>query len=690
MGSRKTYFSHAFKLAAALASVLSVVGGITVAAASAQTARFEPLYQEFPPQVPGQNSTFATGQMPAQGNVARLASNPYSATQVQNSARILRSQPAFLPPARQRATVNRRALVGQGRMIAAGFRQEPGVLGSLPGAPGPTVLKKQDDPKDGPQNFFGDNQAVPTIPRNNPPQGPRPNTQQPEGLPEGELPPDIFKNPFDKERRTQPSGSTIDVPGDLTPEDPNERPDPPKNDEEAEEPSENSGPQQRPNPFVPLESERKDNEIDYQTGRGFDTTRNLSNVYRPPAPEGSSVLGSGQQPNNGVYYVPAYDPIPGTQQSTLAPPTVMSPDCHHGQQPAWPGQYAQQQPLYFQQPQYQQPQYQQPPYQQPPYQQPPYQQPPYQQRQYQQPPYQQPAYQPPAYLQPHYQQPPTQYAPPQQYAHPQQYAPAPGLAPQQPVYSSVVEPLTDTDLANKGPMAPVRRGLLGKIQRDLKKDWGFGDYQSCQNSGSCSSGCDSVGCSASNATCPVFYIGFQGAWNDAFNVANGQGSELQLDDGTAFYFSLGRMNGRNLRTEIELSFRDNDISSLLTPNAELPYTGQLQTFSGMGNLYWEFIKFPTGRLKPYIGAGVGFISVSSDLRLPSDPSTTNSQTSSSSSFAYQWMAGVNYKVSNHLDLYGEYRFVDADSFGISSDRDELSGNFGYSANSIGGGLRWKF
>lgn len=242
-------------------------------------------------------------------------------------------------------------------------------------------------------------------------------------------------------------------------------------------------------------------------------------------------------------------------------------------------------------------------------------------------------------------------------------------------------------------MTQVRRGLLGKIQQDLKNDWGFGDYQSCQGSGSCggcNSGCGSACQSSCGAKCPVFYIGFQGAWNNAFDVANGLGSELELDDGSAFFFSLGRMNGRNLRTEIELSFRNNDISSLLTPDAELPYTGQLQTFSGMANLYWEFINFPTGRLKPYIGGGAGFMSVSSDLRLTSDPSPVADQTASSSSFAYQWMAGVNFKVSNHLDLYGEYRFVDAESFGISSDRDDLSGNFGYSANSVGGGLRWKF
>jgi len=273
------------------------------------------------------------------------------------------------------------------------------------------------------------------------------------------------------------------------------------------------------------------------------------------------------------------------------------------------------------------------------------------------------------------------------------------MHPEQQVYTPVVQPPANMvcNDGSQGPMTTARRGLFSKLKQDWKNDWGFGDYQSCHNTGNCG-GCD-IGCGrstcgvggcGSGATCPVFYFGFQGGWNEAFDVVNSQGSELSLDDGTAFYFSLGRMNGRNLRTEIELSFRDNDITSLLTADGELPASGDLQTFSGMTNVYWEFIKSPTGRLKPYIGAGVGFLSATTDLRLASDLGSSATESDSSSSFAYQWMAGINFKVSNHLDLYGEYRFVEADGFGIQSDRDDLSGDFDYSANSVGGGLRWKF
>ena len=637
MGSRKTIFllSLSIKRVATLASVLGAMGAIAVATASAQTAQFEPRNQ-MTRQISHSRDIVLDASLAAEKNVSRLASNTFSPKQIQNSARIISSQSAFLPSAQRQATVNRRALVGRGRMVSAGFRQEPEALGSLPPIPTRPAIQKQDKP----QGFFGEDQPVPTIPRNDTPSIPAPNTQQPNTPQNGELPADVFQDPFANERRPDPDKNSIEIPSQLLTA-PNTQEDSPREKERQEDTPERQTP--RPNPFLPQQNEF-DPQIDYQSGRGFNTTRSRSNVYRPPGSETFS------QPDGGVYFVPAYDPIPGTQHSTLAPPTTITQGHPTWQQhPAWPHQHI---------PQHQHPQHQHPQYQHP-------------------------QYQHPQYQHPQYQLPPIPHAPPLQ------FAPGPVVNnPQQQVYTPAVAPSTTT-FGSQGPITPVRRSLLGKIHRDLKKDWDFGDYQSCFDAGNCS-GCDSSCGSSCDTTCPVFYIGFQGAWNDAFDVANDQGSELELDDGSAFFFSLGRMNGRNLRTEIQLSFRSNDISSLLTPNAELPATGQLETFSGMANLYWEFVDFPTGRLKPYIGGGAGFTSVSSDFRLASDPSSQDDSTESNSSFAYQWMAGVNYKVSRHLDLYGEYRFLDVESFGISSNRDELSGDFGYSANSIGAGLRWKF
>ena len=632
MGSRKTILTQHLKQIVALASVLGSIGGLCANTAFGQLTISQPSTHSV--------QQVGYGQSVLQGKITTTLPEPVYVPQPgRTSARIIPSQPAFAIPPRQQATVNRRALVGQGRMISAGFRQESGQDEIQLQTPNNTGPQQEDS-----NNFFGENQSMPTVPR--PVIPPAPDNDTPdrsEQLP-GELPPDVFRNPFENERRNDqdklgsPDKETVEIPNQTLPDNSEEQ------QRNNDKPSEGSDSRPlAPNPFEPQPGQTQ-NEIQYRSGSGINTTRSQSNVYQAPGTNDRSQP-DGSQPGSGVYFVPAYDPIPGTQQSTLAPPTLIHPEYHVHQAPAWPNEHAQH-------PQYQPPQYQHPQYQHPQYQ------------------------------HPQYQHPPTQFA------HPQRHF-APPAVPPQDVYSSVVRPRANKNLV-KGPMSSVRLGLFGKIKRDMKRDWGFGDYQTCQDAGDCS-GCSDGSCAGSaDSSCPVFYFGFQGSWNDVIDVSNDSGTELNLDDGSAFFFSLGRMNGRNLRTEIELSFRNNDISSLTTPAAELPATGELRAFSGMANVYWEFINSPTGRFKPYIGGGVGFISLTTDLSLTNDQLQSSDLSDSSSSFAYQWMAGVNFKVSNHLDLYGEYRFVDADSFGISSDQDALSGNFGYTANSIGGGLRWKF
>ena len=590
MGLRKTILAQALKHVASLTLVLGVIGGLHLNTAFAVATKYQSSQQLI--QQAGYGDSVLEGKIETVS--ADMVHTPQSAG---TSARIVPSKPAFAPPARHQASINRRALVAQGRMISARFPQEPSVLESPAKNPA-EPLQQQDDPK----NFFGDNQPMPTVPRNEAPQTDERNTPDDSDQQTGELPPEVFRNPFEKERQKKPDKPSVEIPNQTLPD----IPDVPPNKRSESSGGSNTRPQL---PFS-LQTDKVDDEILYQHGRRFNTSPSQSNVYRAP---GSN---SRAQPDNEIYFVPAYDPIPNKQQSPFSLPPVTQPGQHFQQTPAWPNQYHQ----------------------------------------------------------PQYQQPPIQYASPQQYLPTQD----------PPVYSCVVDPPANLDCI-KGPMAPVRRRLADKVKHELKDEWGFGDYRTCSNS--CCSPCESNACTS----CPVFYLGFQGAWNDAFDVSNDLGSELVLDDGSAFFFSLGRMNGRNLRTEIELSFRDNDIRSLLTGGDELPATGQLRAFSGMANAYWEFVDFPTGRFKPYLGVGVGFMSLTTDLRLTNGLTSSNNQDDdSSSSFAYQWMAGLNYKVSNHLDLYGEYRFVDAESFGISSDRNDLSGNFGYSADSVGVGIRWKF
>lgn len=502
----------------------------------------------------------------------------------QSAPNLPTTNPRFKP------AISQPALIRRGRMVSSAIiRQEDD----------PAAQKTPANSTQSLQDPFGENQQTPKPPVNQfrPVVPSKINVQEGTFQESGKLPPDVFEDPFKNENR--PSGNP-DLPGpDLNR---------PTNEKQNVEPAEPAIPQSEETDLIPPRPRRSKlgSEIDYQSRRGYDSLPSRSNIYQPP---GSQPARSFGDPNEaGVYFVPAYEPIPGLQSPNVAPPATMYPGNYQVSPPSYPPPVPQHQPGY-----------------------------------------------------------PGQW---QQDFHQSTQTPP------QTVYEEVVP--APAVVSGQGPVASVRHGLLGKIKSDLQHNWGIGDF-SQQN------------CSHEFLTnAPAFYFGFQGAATVATDFSNGSGSELIASNGTAFMFALGRLNGNNLRTEAELSFRSNDVTSFRTPGMEFDFDGQLQAFSGMANAYWEFSNFPSDRIRPYIGAGVGFTSVTTTLSDTLGGSLLNSDNNSDSSFAYQWMAGLNFSVSDNLDLFGEYRFHDMESFQIRSLETGLAGDYGYSASSVGMGLRWKF
>jgi len=151
---------------------------------------------------------------------------------------------------------------------------------------------------------------------------------------------------------------------------------------------------------------------------------------------------------------------------------------------------------------------------------------------------------------------------------------------------------------------------------------------------------------------------------------------------------LGQYQGLNLRTEIEFSFRENDLISLTSPsnpNFVSPAfeNADIRSYSGMANAIWEFTRFPSARIKPYVGAGFGFVNVEAQAALDGMSALAGID-NSDSSFAYQAIAGLNFQVNETVDLFAEYRYLKADSLQL--------GNFGfdYETSNVHGGFRIKF
>jgi opacity protein-like surface antigen len=198
-------------------------------------------------------------------------------------------------------------------------------------------------------------------------------------------------------------------------------------------------------------------------------------------------------------------------------------------------------------------------------------------------------------------------------------------------------------------------------------------------------GCDPCG----ELNCSDFYFGFHGGWND-LQTMTGTDSQWETEAGHVFNFALGRVNGCNLRTEVELGFRGNSISNVSDSAGSPGSAGQISLFTGMTNAYWELVDFPGGRFKPYVGGGVGFASSRVSLTDSLGANLLDEDGDQDTSFAYQWMAGVNFKARRDLDVFVEYRFFEADAFEFGSSVSSVDGGYDYQANSVGIGFRWKF
>ena len=108
----------------------------------------------------------------------------------------------------------------------------------------------------------------------------------------------------------------------------------------------------------------------------------------------------------------------------------------------------------------------------------------------------------------------------------------------------------------------------------------------------------------------------------------------------------------NFRVDGELALRINKINSL----NGAPIDGDTSAFSYMVNGYFDF---PTnGPVKPYIGGGIGFATVSIDWHVPGffPLSQVSIADDSDSDVAYQFSAGIGYEINPRTTVSFGYRY----------------------------------
>lgn len=150
-----------------------------------------------------------------------------------------------------------------------------------------------------------------------------------------------------------------------------------------------------------------------------------------------------------------------------------------------------------------------------------------------------------------------------------------------------------------------------------------------------------------------------------FNLNSATNVENTYDDGYVINGAIGHNVGKfyfidNVKFDLELGYASSSVDAHNVNGAPLANSvGDLNTTTVLANMYHEY---DTGtRFVPYYGLGIGIASVDID----NFGSTTNTVLDDSEvTFAYQASAGVNYIVTDHVDIGMRYRFNGAEGIEI--------------------------
>ena len=129
-----------------------------------------------------------------------------------------------------------------------------------------------------------------------------------------------------------------------------------------------------------------------------------------------------------------------------------------------------------------------------------------------------------------------------------------------------------------------------------------------------------------------------------------------------------------LRVELEGAYRPLDVDGakgvlLNSAPVDVGLSGELDTWSLMVNAHYEM---SLGAARPYLGAGLGVARHDGELTLSSPLLVsvlgTNSvrESGDDTVFAYQFMAGLGFEVSDNVTLFGGYRYMGTDDMEIEA------------------------
>lgn len=172
-----------------------------------------------------------------------------------------------------------------------------------------------------------------------------------------------------------------------------------------------------------------------------------------------------------------------------------------------------------------------------------------------------------------------------------------------------------------------------------------------------------------------------------FDVTSGgatTGGEGNYDPGFMSGLAVGYRIDSTWSAELEYNYRSNDVDTVEQDGGgTFADGGDFASVAIMANAYYHFR--PGERLRPYIGAGVGFLQ-----EIDSDLDSLGVEASDRGGFAYQLMAGVSYELSGPwtMNLEGRYFGAGTSDLEVSGSSDVYEAD--YNPFSIVAGVTYSF
>ncbi|PQA88601.1 OmpA family protein [Hyphococcus luteus] len=178
-------------------------------------------------------------------------------------------------------------------------------------------------------------------------------------------------------------------------------------------------------------------------------------------------------------------------------------------------------------------------------------------------------------------------------------------------------------------------------------------------------------------------------------------SSADMDLGIGVYAALGYDYAGPFRTELEFSYRSNDIDQIdpLAPNfsgwPSGSISGDYKTMAIMANGLFDFET--QSAFTPYLGAGVGVAFVDPDVTGSVNPGAPTSPLSisyggSKGAVAYQGIAGVAVDLAEGLALDLSYRYFDTlkETYTATINGAPAGVDVATQSHTLFAGLRWNF